>query len=181
LTFTFDRTAFEHVLSKDAKHKQCFGIMKIDGGAALEGMMNSIEAYDDFLGEGSGSLQAAGVLYHGASIAFAMNDAVWNEYLIPAAPQAAQSIRKDFGKVKPGSGNPYKERVGELVARGASFFVCHNAIVGITDFVAAALKIGNEKVHKAILAGIVPGALVVPAGVMAINACQEAKFTYIAT
>jgi hypothetical protein len=30
------------------------------------------------------------------------------------------------------------------------------------------------------MAGIVPGALVVPAGVMAINACQEAKFTYIA-
>jgi intracellular sulfur oxidation DsrE/DsrF family protein len=29
------------------------------------------------------------------------------------------------------------------------------------------------------MAGIVPGALVVPAGVMAINACQEAKFTYI--
>jgi intracellular sulfur oxidation DsrE/DsrF family protein len=31
------------------------------------------------------------------------------------------------------------------------------------------------------MAGILPGALVVPAGVMAINAAQEAKFTYIAS
>jgi hypothetical protein len=45
--------------------------------------------------------------------------------------------------------------------------------------VADALKQPHEKVHAAILAGILPGALVVPAGVMAINACQEAKFTYI--
>jgi hypothetical protein len=36
-----------------------------------------------------------------------------------------------------------------------------------------------QDVHRRLMSSIVPSALVVPAGVMAINACQEAKFTYI--
>lgn len=181
LTFTFDRAGFEQILAKAAKHKQCFGIMKINGGAPLEGMINSINAYDDFLKEGPGALQAVGVLYHGAAVGFAMSDAVWNEYLIPFLSHAPAMIRQDLGGVKPGSGNAYKEEVRELLGRGASFFVCHNAIAGISELVASSLKASAQSVHAAIMAGIVPGALVVPAGVMAVNACQEAKFTYIAT
>ena len=179
LTFQFDQTRFNEILSKSAKHKQCFGITKLNDGAPLEGMMNSIEAYNDFLKEGPDALQAAGVLYHGAAVAFAMNDAVWNEYLIPAAQHMPAVLRQDFGSLKPGRGNTYKDQVRELVAKGASFFVCHNAIVGVSGFVASTLKTSPQKVHAAIMAAILPGALVVPAGVMAINACQEAKFTYI--
>jgi intracellular sulfur oxidation DsrE/DsrF family protein len=181
LTFQFDQTRFNDILSKSAKHKQCFGIMKINGGAPLEGMMNSINAYDDFLKEGPGALQAVGVLYHGAAVGFAMNDTVWNEYLIPFLSHAPGPIQQDVGTVKPGNGNAYKEQVRELVGRGASFFVCHNAIAGISDLVASSLKTSAQSVHAAIMAAILPGAVVVPAGVMAVNACQEAKFTYIAT
>jgi intracellular sulfur oxidation DsrE/DsrF family protein len=181
LTFQFDETRFSEILNKSAKHKQCFGITKINGGAPLEGMMNSIKAYEDFLKEGPGALQAVGVLYHGASIGFAMSDAIWNEYLIPAVAHMPPPLRQDVGNPKAGTGNAYKNDVRDLIARGASFFVCHNAIAGVSDFVASALKTSPQKVHAAIMAGILPGALVVPAGVMAVNACQEAKFTYIAT
>jgi intracellular sulfur oxidation DsrE/DsrF family protein len=181
LTFQFDQARFNDILNKTAKHKQCFGIVKINEGSGLDGMMNSITAYDDFLKEGPGAMQAVGVLYHGAAIAFAMSDAIWNQYLIPAVPHLFASIRQDIGSPKPGAGNPYKDRVQGLVARGASFFVCHNAIAGVSGFLADSLKTSPQKVHAAIMAGIVPGALVVPAGVMAVNACQEAKFTYIAT
>lgn len=45
---------------------------------------------------------------------------------------------------------------------------------------ARALKEPYDKVHAAMLKGIVHGALAVAAGVMAINAAQEARFTYIA-
>jgi intracellular sulfur oxidation DsrE/DsrF family protein len=181
LTFDFDQTRFNDILSKTAKHKQCFGIMKLNDGGPLEGMNNSINAYVGFLKEGSGAIQTVGVLYHGASIGFAMNDAIWNEYLIPGLSQAPPVIRQDVGTIKRGHGNPFKDDVRELVSKGASFFVCHNAIAGFSELVAGALKADPGKVHAAIMAGILPGALVVPAGVMAINACQEAKFTYIAT
>jgi intracellular sulfur oxidation DsrE/DsrF family protein len=180
LTFQFDQTRFNEILGKDAKHKQCFGVRMLERGGALEGMGNSIQAYDDFLKEGPGAIQVVGVLYHGPSIAFAMNDTIWNEYLVAAAKQAPPFIREDMAGVKAGRGNPYKKQVADLVGKGASFFVCHNAIVGFSQFAASALNTTTAKVHDAILAGILPGGLVVPAGVMAVNACQEAKFTYIA-
>lgn len=179
LTFQFDRTRFNAILSKDAKHKQCFGVTKISQGAALEGMGNSINAYNDFLKEGPGAMQAVAVLYH-AGVAFGFSDTVWNEYLIPSLPAAPAFIRDEVGPVKRGKGNPYKSQVAELVGKGASFFVCHNAIAGISGLAASVLKTAPQNVHAAIMGGILPGALVVPAGVMAVNACQEAKFTYIA-
>ena len=180
-TFDFDQTRFSEILAKSAQHRQCFGIMKLNDGTPLESMDNSIQAYEDFLKEGPGAMHAVAVLYHGASIGFAMNDTVWNEYLIPGLPQAPTVIRQDVGTVKRGRGNPFKDEVGRLAAKGASFFVCHNAIAGFSQIVAATLKADPQKVHAGIMAGILPGAQVVPAGVMAINACQEAKFTYIAT
>lgn len=179
LTFSFDQERFNAILAKNARHKQCFGVTKIADGAALEGMNNSMNAYADYLKEGAGALQAVAVLYHGPSIALAMSDAIWNEYLIPGLSAAPAFIRADIGSAKRGQGNPYKGQVAELVGKGASFFVCHNAIAGVSDLTASALKTSAQKVHAAILAGILPGGLVVPAGVMAINACQEAKFTYI--
>jgi hypothetical protein len=54
-------------------------------------------------------------------------------------------------------------------------------MAGYSGILSDVLKQPREKVHAAMLAALVPGALAVPAGVMAINACQEAKFTYIAT
>ncbi len=190
LTFKFDQARFDRILTKPAKHKQCFGVTKIEGGDVLEQMNNSIQAYREYLGEGPGALQTVAVLYHGAAIAMAMSDSVWNQVLIPSLPKAPAEIRVQFGHAKPGKGNPFLRSasadsqdlsVERLGAQGASFFVCHNAIVGFSELAASALQRSKSEVHAAILAGIVTHALVVPAGVMAINACQEAKFTYIQT
>lgn len=179
LTFAFERTRFEELLAKPAKHKQCFGATKIDGGNVMDGMANTMNAYEQYLGEAPGSVQTVAVLYHGASIAMAMSSSVWNDIVFATLKIAPEKLRKEFGGATPGKGNPYLRDLAAVVARGASFFVCHNAIAGFAGMAAGALKEPAEKVHAAIMAGIVPGALVVPAGVMAINACQEAKFTYI--
>lgn len=179
LRFTFDEARFNQILAKPAKHKQCFGATKIAHGNVMDAMGNTMNAYEQYVGEPAGSVQTVAVLYHGASIALAMTDSLWNDVLLPTVKHAPGEIRAQFTDAKPGKGNPYLSDVAAVVKRGASFFVCHNAIVGFTGIVADAIKEPREKVHAAILAGIVPGALVVPAGVMAINACQEAKFTYI--
>ena len=182
-SFVFDRARFEAILAKPARHRQCFGAKKIDGGSVLEAMENSMNAYDDFLGEGAGSMHAVAVLYHGPAIALALSSTVWNEILFPSLKAMPAEIRKEFEGVRAGGGNPYlaKDSLPHALARGSSFFVCHNAIEGFASMAADALKESQRKVHAAIMAGIVPGALAVPAGVMAINACQEARFTYIAT
>ncbi|HET7813648.1 MAG TPA: hypothetical protein VFL13_04680 [Candidatus Baltobacteraceae bacterium] len=181
--FDFKRARFEAILAKPARHKQCFGSKKIDGGTVLYAMQNSMNAYEEFLDEGPGAMQAVAVLYHGASIAIAMSNTVWNDLLFPSLKKLPEEIRKDFADAVPGKGNPYlaKDLLPAMVARGCSFFVCHNAIAGFAQLASAALKRPYESVHRELLAGLVPGALAVPAGVMAVNACQEAKFTYIAT
>lgn len=187
--FHFDAARFNEILAKPARHRQVFGAKKVDGGTVLYAMNNSIDAYDVFLKEGPASMHAVAVLYHGAAIALAMNDAVWNAVLFPTLKKASESFRADFADAKPGKGNPYLRSatsstsdlsVQSLGKRGSHFFVCHNAIAGFAAMAAGALKEPAQKVHDAIMAGIVPNALVVPAGVMAINACQEAKFTYLA-
>jgi intracellular sulfur oxidation DsrE/DsrF family protein len=188
LTFNFDEDQFNRILAKPAKHKQCFGVTKLEDGGPLDGMNNTIEAYEQYLKEPPESVQVVAVLYHGAAIAFALSDAVWNEFIAPAISQAPESVKKDMADIKLGHGNPYLRSTGNdpdevtvqsLLKKGASFFVCHNAIVGFSYGAAKAKNIGVETAHAAILAGIIPGALAVPAGVMAINACQEARFTYI--
>ncbi|HET9393466.1 MAG TPA: hypothetical protein VFO29_08140 [Candidatus Rubrimentiphilum sp.] len=181
LPFTFDRTRFDAILRKPARHKQCFAATKIAGGEVLSLMQNSMNAYDDFLKEGPDALQAVAVLYHGNAIGIALNDTAWNELLIPFL-QKTPVMAKDIPEAKPGKGNPYlTHQVPDLVARGASFFVCHNAIAGVTYALSEGLGQPPEQIHSALMAAVVPGALVVPAGVMAINACQEAHFTYLQT
>ena len=179
--FDFDQARFEQILAKPARHRQCFGATKIDGGNVIDAMANSMNAYEKFLGEPAGSMHTVAVLYHNAAIAIAMSNTVWNEILLPSLDGAPEEIRKQFAHVKAGSGNPYLQPgwLPEIVSRGGSFFVCHNAIQGFSEMAASALKRPVHAVHAAIMKGIVAGALVVPAGVMAVNACQEAKFTYI--
>ncbi len=160
----------------------------------LGSMTNSIDAYDSFLNEGPGALQAVAVLYHGPAIFMALSDAVWNRLIAPFfashafQKDAPADMRHDAGHPVAGRGNPYLHSttndpddvsVERLVGKGASFFVCHNALEGFGRYIAQTLKRDVREVRRSLISGVVPGALVVPAGVMAINACQEAKFTYI--
>lgn len=193
-SFHFDQSRFADILAKPAKHKQCFGATEIAGGGVLFGMNNSMSAYEDYLNEGPGSMQTVAVLYHGPAIALAMSDSVWNDLLTPLLrnrtflKNASIEEHVDYAQLTLGKGNPFLRSsssdpddvsVERLVSKGSSFFVCHNAIAGFSGILAGVLKQPRQKVHAAIMSGIVPGALAVPAGVMAINACQEAKFTYI--
>lgn len=178
-SFDFDQARFSEILNKPAQHKQCFGAVKIDFGNVINGMNNTMNAYEAYLGEAPGSVQTVAVLYHGSAVALALDDAVWNDLLFPSLGKASEDIRQQFAGEKPGKGNQYKRELSDTVARGASFFLCHNAIAGFAGIVAGILNQPVQKVHDTIVAGVLPGGLVVPAGVMAINAAQEAKFTYI--
>lgn len=189
LTFSFDQAGFDAVLAKTAKHKQCFGAKDLNDGGVLNAMQNSINAYEDYLHEAPGSMRAVAVLYHGTSVALAMNDSLWDSTLAALVQHGPAEIRDQMKGTTLGKGNPYLHSltkdpddvsVERLVAQGSTFFVCHNAILGFASEAARVLKISRKAAHDRIMSNIVPGAIVVPAGVMAINACQEAHFTYIA-
>lgn len=181
IPFNFDRARFDQILARPAKHKQCFGAVRIDDGNVFGSMANTMNAYADYYDEGDDVVQTVAVLYHGSAVTMGLSSSVWNDILFPMLKHAPEEFRRDFADFKPGSGNPYLSRIWlpGAVARGASFFLCNNVLSGLASMSAEALKQPGNKVHAAIMGGIVPGALAVPAGVMAINACQEAKFSYI--
>ena len=104
-----------------------------------------------------------------------------------ALPRLAPSIRADIADLKAGDGNQwlhkpkfgdYDASIDTLGKRGAVFFLCNNATTGFAQSVATALGITPAAAYAKLTKNLVPHAMLVPAGVWAIHALQEAHFTY---
>ena len=187
--FHFDRAAFAAILNRPFEHRQVLAVKSFaDARDGLNLMRNSIEAYIDpmYFAGGPKAMHAAAVLYHGSSPLLAVDDAMFAKY-----PLAATIVKfagtGNAGIDKDARANP-APLFGELVAEhGASFFVCNNALSGIAAHLAqqvtpvgsAATRAQVVAIHDEMAAHLLPGAFLVPAGVAAINAAQEARFTLL--
>ena len=188
----FDLESFNALLDGAQSHKTLFTAVQIEGGEVLLAMRNTLNGYRDVGVDWSDVLPVA-VLYHGLSIFLAFDDLVWNRYVYPFSGKlkhgngAAQiaSVR-EFGA----TGNPcLREQGGEgdisirsLVAdAGARFFVCNNAALGTASMVSKALGKPFETVYGDFAHHLVPNAMLVPAGVWAVHAIQEQRFTLLQT
>jgi len=164
-----DPRALENAAEQPFRHRQVFAARGADAQALLNEMTNSLDVYEHDLGEGPGTLHVAAVLY-GSAVIVGLDNAAWSRYRL-----AARIARAD-------ATNPFAAQVAELEARHASFFVCNKALIGI------ALSIFNatpNQTHTAddvlgdLQAHVLPNVVIVPAGVAALNALQEAKFTFV--
>lgn len=179
----FDRTAFQAVLDRPYRHKQVFAATQLSGGLVLHYMENSLKAYADGFGEGPGTLHAAAVLY-GPALMLAFDDATWAKYQFGEVLNAVPGVKNDPQLAVPR--NPFAARVAALAKDGASFFVCNNALNGVVGVlverstkVKGRTPLDHASVHDDLAAHLVDGAMIVPAGVAALNAAQEAKFTLV--
>ena len=128
---------------------------------------------------------AAIVLRH-ASAPLALTDAMWAKYHLGEVAKmndpktSAPSMRNMFHKMAaadqllPGYG------VDELLAKGVLIGVCNVAITLLSGMVAA--KMGGGMTGDAVkadwVANLIPGVVVVPSGVLAVNRTQEKGCTY---
>jgi intracellular sulfur oxidation DsrE/DsrF family protein len=193
---TADRAAIESVLRRTSRHKQVIGAPKIDEGAALRYAGNALNAFEFAFGEGAGTLHILCVLY-GTSLLFAANDALWSRYqlfdvldhagdplpLIVHTPQnpfyhAHSSMRtSDAPDNERGFYHDYT--VQALTHRGVSWFVCNNALTGLTRQIAALRGADPAGVYDDFRQNLIPGSIIVPSGVAAIILAQEAGFTFL--
>lgn len=179
----FDEARFAEAVNRPARHRQVFAVQNLGGGAPLSFIYASLSAYTQALRVPERDVHIAAVLYHGYGTALAYDDAIWNAYVIPSLAEANAATAP-----KPASGNPYlhalrdgSERpfsVEALAKRGVSFFVCYNSFRAGAQMFAARAKKPAAEVLAEMRAALAPGAMLVPAGVMALNALQEARFTY---
>lgn len=165
----FDRAAFERRARAPFRHRQAFASPLVAGGAVLGFMYNSLNAYETGFGDGPGTLHAAAVLYH-LGAALALDDDAWRTFSL------ADGLRRAGDRVEAAAtdGNPFVRQprgwtFGDLQRRNASFFVCRNALGDLARRSGTTLD--------ALARHLLPGMMVVPAGVAALNALQEERFT----
>jgi intracellular sulfur oxidation DsrE/DsrF family protein len=190
--FAFDRAAFTAVLARPYPHRQLAAPQTFaDATVALSHFRNSLAAYADPNGFAAGpnSLHCAAVLYAGRSYTMVLDDAMYAKY--PIGLLADEEMRPNDTSARAYwtalRKNPMNDFVRPLTDQGVSFFVCNNALSGFAVELArrAATKDApatREQVvaiHDDLAAHFVMGTMLVPAGVAAVNAAQEARFTFL--
>lgn len=178
------------------RHKQLFTSPRANDGAIFAYMRNSLNGYQFGWGEGPGTLHAAAVL-NGIGVAQGVNDAIWSRYgIAQVMARAGEPVRTPSAE----SGNPWLHAaaayprddanpsapynqdasIETLLRRGASFYVCDNALKGLAMKVVAAGLAGSSDaaaLHAEMRRNVIPGGLLVPAGVTTIDALQQEHFT----
>ncbi|MHB8147071.1 MAG: hypothetical protein ACYDGM_07430 [Vulcanimicrobiaceae bacterium] len=185
----FSVTAFEATLSKTAPHRHLFSAVPLDNGTVFVAIRNTVEAYRDALNIGYEQVFPVAVLYHGVSIALGFNDMAWNELFIPAVASGPAAVRAEFSAARKGDGNPYlharrghDSSLESLVADcGLRTYICNNAMRSFAISAATTLRMKPQAIYAHLTANLAPNAMVVPAGVWAIHALQERKFTVLET
>lgn len=166
------------------KHRQVVdGVAPADGFPLIMTYVWLMTQRDTY-GLEDADLSAVIVVRH-SGIALALADDVWNKYKLgehfnitdPATK--APALRNPFAHVRPGEFQPFPDAAADkLLARGVKIGVCNVALTLNSARAAQRLGMAKEDAKKEWLAGLLPGAAVVPSGVLAINRAQEHNCTY---
>ena len=127
---------------------------------------------------------------HGEAIPIVLADALWTRFKIgeqyevtDAATRraASENLFASAHALSGGLVSP-DQTVEALQKRGVRFLVCMNTVAGATKKLAAAGLGTADEIRPAILAGLLPGVVVVPAMVVTLTQLQErgVKYTKIA-
>ncbi|MDB5073726.1 MAG: Tat pathway signal sequence domain protein [Candidatus Eremiobacteraeota bacterium] len=179
-----------------AKHKQLFTSPRANNGAIFAYMRNSLNGYQFGWSEGPGTLHAAAVL-NGLGVAQGVNDEMWSRYHLAAVLASNNDVVKAPGADR---GNPWLHAakpyprddadpnapynqdasVETLLRRGATIYICNNALRQLALKTAEAGFAGGlstDALHAEFRRNLVPGGILVPAGVTTIDALQQEHFT----
>ncbi|HEY4439641.1 MAG TPA: hypothetical protein VGN14_04255 [Candidatus Elarobacter sp.] len=176
------------------KHRQLFAATGTwQGGVdALIHMQRSVNTYADPNGfnAGAGSLHVACVFFEGDTPLVALDDAMYAKYpiLVVAMKKMHPETTLYAERAKAAHANPSGSDYRRLAQEhGASFFVCNTALSGLSYEIAREITPAGETVsrdhvvaiHQELAAHVLPGTLLVPTGVAAMNAVQEEGFTVL--
>jgi len=179
----YDRAGMMATLSVDNPHKQVFEsvspLLVAPGVASVYiHMQNAMNAYE--FSFGNGKLSTLAVLI-GPSIVFALNDAAWQKYHIGGALNldATNTYYRadsnlDLSATPDDPDGIYQDWSGQAVLkRGGKFMVCHNATTAVAGLFASKLGLKPQDVLADFKRNMLPGFMLVPAGVGAVQLAQE--------
>jgi intracellular sulfur oxidation DsrE/DsrF family protein len=192
IPFRFDRAAFHALLEQPYPHRQIAAPASYAAATvAIAHFKNAREAFSDPDGFAAGpdTLHCVAALYMGLSMLMAFNDAMYAKYPLGAMADeetrpADRTYRDYWSKLQQ---NPMGATLRPLLDAGVSLLACNNALISLSLQIAkritpGAADIARERVveiHHDLALNFLPGTMLVPAGVGAMIAAQEAHFTFL--
>lgn len=165
------------------KHRQYFDAVSANDGWGLVFAANFLDMNMKAYNLKESDITTVVGLRH-MSVPLAVNDAMWAKYKlgeffkITDKSTNAPATRNVFSRLKPGDMPMPDAGVQELIARGVIFTACNVALTVISGMTASAAGLPPAGALQEWTANLIPGVVVVPAGVLAVNRAQEHNCTY---
>lgn len=179
--------------SLTGKYKQVFDMPNPTAGLGLIHIRNYLKAWKDNYNLEHPQVNAVGTLYY-MTIPLGFTDPMWAKYKLGEAIKETDSttnafaVRNIYQKADPGATTlsikgianwPADTSMEALQKKGALFIMCNNALNFWAMNVANATNQTMEAVRAEFLAHLVPGVVVVPAMVMAVDQAQAKGCSYM--
>ena len=138
---------------------------------------NFLDVYQSAYGASPAHISAV-IGVHGSALPIGLVDAAWNKYELGKRisvndPDTREPARRNVFAV----GGPIS--IDTAMRRGVILLVCNVALTRTAGSIASALSLQESDVYNELRASVIPGAVVVPALVIAMNRAQEKGFTYV--
>lgn len=166
-----------------APHRCLFDMAQFDDGLPLVHILNYLNTYNTAYQVPDAQINTVGTFYGGTTMA-AANDATWARYRLGELldlrdPQGNHWTRNPWRTEVHALGMTIAAAgIEALQRRGTVFIACNNALMFYFGRIAAARGLTPAQVETDIRANLLPGVVVVPAMVIAIEKAQQAGVSY---
>lgn len=159
------------------RHRQFFHATGHGDGAAMLMATNYLDVYAGSYGASPAHVSAV-IGVHGTALPIGLTDAAWDKYELGKMinvndPDTKVAAKRNMFAV----GGPIS--IDTAIRRGVVFLVCNMALTRLSHSLASARSLQQADVYNDLKASVIPGGIVVPALVVAINRAQEKGFTYV--
>jgi intracellular sulfur oxidation DsrE/DsrF family protein len=167
----------------NGKHKQFFDAVTVNDGFPMGFAMNFLNLNNETYKIPDSQLSAVVGLRHFA-IPIGFTDDIWARYKLGEFAKVndpktkAPATRNIFYHSGPGDVMFPGMAVEKVQARGVAFTVCNVALTVLSGVLAPNAGVTPEVAKKEWTAGVIPGMVLVPAGVLAVNRAQEKGCAY---
>ncbi len=159
------------------EHRQLFHATGHGDGAAMLMAANYLDVYASAYGARPEHVSAV-IGVHGSALPIGLVDAAWEKYelgkrMTITDPDTKEPAKRNIFAV----GGPIS--IDTVMRRGVVLLVCNVALTRLSGSIATALSSPQADVYNDLKTSVLPGAIVVPGLVVAMNRAQEKGFTYV--
>jgi intracellular sulfur oxidation DsrE/DsrF family protein len=181
-----DEAAFVARIKSGAKHRQLIAAPRVDDGAPLQFVLNTLNGFKTAWREPDANVQIALVLY-GSAVTIGLDDEAWRTYKLA---EIVKKVQQEFLTVDAAQGNPWSHSaagrggdrsVPALIARGVRIILCNTALGDVANrIVAAGYNDGADAfaVQAKLRARALAGTDIVPAGISSVAVLQENGYSF---